>query len=340
VTGVVREAAPAKLNLALHVRRRRPDGYHDLETLFAFARDGDTVTVAIAEAPSFTVTGPFADALRPSSPSPLRGEGRGEGQEPRRERRLAETPSPHQHRVNDAPHRSVHAGGMDDPMLLSPEGRGSASLDNLVTRAEAAFRAAFGIDRPHALALDKHLPVASGIGGGSADAAATLRALARLHGIDPDEPRLYTIAASLGADVPACLLGRAAFGRGRGDDLEPIEGLGDCPALLVNPGVAVPTGPVFAGWDGVDRGPIAPGATLDRARVGRNDLQPPAEAIAPVIADAVALLAAQPGALLARMSGSGATCFALFADLPARDAAEAAVAGRHPDWWRLATSVA
>ena len=318
--GVIREAAPAKLNLALHVRRRRPDGYHDLETLFAFGRAGDTVTVAIADAPSFAVTGPFASALAPSSPSPPRGEGgvRGRG--------LTES--------------GLSASPRPLTPTLSPQGRGSASLDNLVTRAEAAFRAAFGIDRPHALSLDKHLPVASGIGGGSADAAATLRALARLHGIDPHEPRLHTIAASLGADVPACLLGRAAFGSGRGDDLEPIEGLGDRPALLVNPGVAVPTGPVFAGWDGVDRGPIGEGATLDRARAGRNDLQPPAETIAPVIADAVALLAAQPGVLLARMSGSGATCFALFDDLPARDAAEAAVAGRHPDWWRLATTVA
>ena len=306
--GVIREAAPAKLNLALHVRRRRPDGYHDLETLFAFARDGDTVTVEEWDLPCFIVTGPFADAL--SSPLPLAAG------------------------VGGGPSAGAQAAPPSPPPA---SGRGE---DNLVTRAEAAFRTAFGIERPHALALDKHLPVASGIGGGSADAAATLRALARLHGIGPHEPRLHTIAASLGADVPACLLGRAAFGRGRGDDLEPIEGLGDCPALLVNPGVAVPTGPVFAGWDGVDRGPIAPGATLDRARVGRNDLQPPAEAIAPVIADAVALLAAQPGVLLARMSGSGATCFALFADLPARDAADAAIAGRHPGWWRLATSVA
>jgi 4-diphosphocytidyl-2-C-methyl-D-erythritol kinase len=275
---MIRELAPAKLNLALHVRRRRGDGYHDLETLFAFARHGDVVTVATATAPLFAVTGPFAGGL----------------------------------------------GGQD----------------NLVTRAEAAFRATFGMAQPHALILDKHLPVASGIGGGSADAAATLRALARLHGIDSADARLHAIAAGLGADVPACLLGRAAFGGGRGDDLTPIDGLGDLPALLVNPRVAVPTGPVFAAWDRVDRGPIRAGATLDRALTGRNDLQAPAEGIAPVIREVVSLLDAQPGVLLARMSGSGATCFALFADERARDAADAAVAEAHPGWWRLATSVA
>lgn len=275
--GVVEETAPAKLNLALHVRRRRDDGYHDLETLFAFVVHGDHVTVATANASVFAVSGPFAEGL--------------------------------------------------------------SGQDNLVTRAEAAFRAAFGIDQPHALTLDKHLPVASGVGGGSADAAATLRALARLHAIDPADPRLHAIAATLGADVPACLLGRAAFGSGRGDDLTPIDGLGGMPALLVNPRVAVPTGPVFAAWDRVDLGPIGEGTTLDRALAGRNDLQPPAEAIAPVIRDVVALLAGQPGVRLARMSGSGATCFALFASEADRDAADQAVAAARPDWWRLPTDV-
>jgi 4-diphosphocytidyl-2-C-methyl-D-erythritol kinase len=299
---MIRELAPAKLNLALHVRRRRDDGYHDLETLFAFARHGDVVTVAPQETPSFVVTGPFAPAL--AAPLP-QAEGAGEAPDP-----------------------------------ASRPAASASAAENLVTRAEAAFRAEFGIAQPHALALDKHLPVASGIGGGSADAAATLRALARLYDIDAAEPRLVAIAAGLGADVPACLLGRTAFGGGRGDDLTPIDGLGDLPALLVNPRVAVPTGPVFAAWDRVDRGPIRAGATLDRALTGRNDLQAPAEAIAPVIRDVVSLLDAQPGVLLARMSGSGATCFALFADEPARDAADAAVAEAYPGWWRLATSVA
>lgn len=273
------EIAPAKLNLALHVRARRADGYHELETLFVFARDGDRVTVAPAAQPSFAVTGPFADAVGPVG-------------------------------------------------------------DNLVTRAEAAFRHAFAPDACHAVTLDKHLPVASGIGGGSADAAATLRALARLHDLPADTPRLLTIAAELGADVPACLLGRPTVGRGRGDALAPIAGLGDMPALLVNPGVAVSTAQVFARWDGVDRGALSDtGATLARARTGRNDLQPPAEALAPVIGTAIARLSACPGAVFARMSGSGATCFALFDDPGARDSAAERIAAEAPDWWRCVTTI-
>lgn len=273
------EAAPAKLNLALHVRARRIDGYHDLETLFVFARDGDVVTVVPADTPSFAITGPFGAGL-------------------------------------------------------------TGDADNLVLRARDGFVAIFGVDTSHAITLDKQLPIASGIGGGSADAAATLRALARLHGVVSDDPRLRALAASLGADVPACLLGRAAFGRGRGDALVPIDGLGDMPALLVNPLVAVSTAAVFARWDGIDRGGIGPGETLARGLSGRNDLQPAAEAIVPEVRGLLALLAAQPGVICARMSGSGATCFALFGDMTARDAADRAVAMARPDWWRLATTVA
>ena len=267
----IAEPAPAKLNLALHVRRRRADGYHDLETLFAFARHGDTVTVELSEdEDDFAITGPFSPAL------------------------------------NTGP-------------------------DNLVLRAARAFTARFARDARHLIHLDKQLPVASGIGGGSADAAATLRALAHLHGID-DAPTLQEIARTLGADVPACLLGRPAFGTGRGDDLQPLALLGDVPALLVNPGVAVSTAAVFAAWDGLDRGP------LDSAhwREGRNDLEPPARALAPAIGAVLEMLAAT-GASLARMSGSGATCFALFASEGARDAAAAEVALQRPEWWRLAT---
>jgi len=274
---LVTEAAPAKINLALHVRARQPDGYHLIETLFAFARDGDVVTVAEADVPSFTLTGPFAAGLD------------GEG-------------------------------------------------DNLVTRAATAFAEAFGIDQPHAIILDKRLPIASGIGGGSADAAATLRALARLHGIAPDDPRLLAAATPLGADLPACLLGQTSLGTGRGDVLVPIEGLPQTPLLLVNPRVPVPTGAVFRGWDGIDRGPIPEGPLLTRASAGRNDLAPPAIAIAPVIAEVEAMLAAAPGVLLARMSGSGATCFALFMNEADRDAAADRAGTR--GWWTLATFMA
>jgi 4-diphosphocytidyl-2-C-methyl-D-erythritol kinase len=278
-TAVLVEPAPAKLNLALHVRARRADGYHELETLFAFARDGDVVRLAPAERDSFTVIGPFAEVIG------------------------------------------------DD-------------ADNLVVRALDAFRANFAVGERYAITLDKRLPVASGIGGGSADAAATLRALARRHGVARDPVRLDSAARALGADVPACLLGRAALGTGRGDDLAPIAGLGDCPALLVNPLEKVSTAAVFARWDGVDRGGIRDGDTWARALAGRNDLQPAAEAIVPAVREVLRMLADQPGVILARMSGSGATCFALFDTVAARDRAARAIAAWQPAWWQLATAVA
>ena len=272
------ERAPAKINLALHVRHRRPDGYHELETLFAFAAHGDTVTVMPVVADSFHVTGPFAAALQ-------------------------------------AP-----AGG----------------ARNLVETAAHAFRDTFDVRQAHAITLDKHLPIASGIGGGSADAAATLRALAMLHAIAPADPRLFVIAERLGADVPACLQGRTTLGTGKGEALIPVQGLAGTPLLLVNPGVAVSTGAVFARWDGEDRGGIAgEGDLLARAIAGRNDLQPAALALAPVIADVLATLEGADGVRLARMSGSGGTCFALFDDAGARDSAAAAM----PQWWTLATTL-
>ena len=272
------EAAPAKINLALHVRGRNPDGYHDIETLFAFATEGDLVTVAKAESDDFMITGPFA------------------------------------------------AG------LANTEG------DNLVTRAASAFAAAFGISQRHAITLDKRLPIASGIGGGSADAAATLRALATLHGIDRRTPAIEAIARKLGADVLACLHGETALGSGRGDDLTAIAGLGGMPLLLANPGVAVSTARVFAGWDGIDRGGIPGGALLDRAFAGRIDLQPAATALVPVIAGLLGSLERAEGVRLARMSGSGATCFALFDSVAAR--AAAAVGARRAGHWCLETTLA
>jgi len=272
------ELAPAKINLALHVRARRADGYHELETLFAFLTHGDTITLAHAPAPVFAVTGPFGEVLR-------------------------------------------------------REG------DNLVLRASARFADRFGTSQNLSITLDKHLPIASGIGGGSADAAATLRALATLNGVAPDHPALFEIAEQLGADVPACLLGKSAIGTGRGEHLVPIDGLTGTPVLLVNPGVAVSTGPVFRGWDKIDRGAIPAGTLIEQALSGRNDLEPAARVIAPVIGEVVALLAAQPGVLLARMSGSGATCFALF-ETPAMRAAAAAIIGAtQPGWWCLESAL-
>ena len=293
---MIRERAPAKINLALHVRHRRPDGYHDLETLFAFATDGDVVTVEEADQDGFKIDGPFATALKSS---PERGGG----------------PRP----------QGVVEGGA----------RRTPAPDNLVLRARDLFRTLHPTPLL-AITLTKNLPIASGIGGGSADAAATLRALARLTGVAP--ATLHAIAAQLGADVPACLHGRTALGTGRGDALADLTGLAGTPLLLVNPGVAVSTAAVFAAWDGIDRGPLPEGALLEMARAGRNDLERPATTRAPVIADVRALLDAAPGAILSRMSGSGATCFALF-DTPVA-LARAAEAAHARGWWCLETALA
>lgn len=212
---------------------------------------------------------------------------------------------------------------------------------NLVMRAARALQSAFGLAGGAAMHLDKQLPVASGIGGGSADAAAALRALARLWNLPVGDPRFDRIASALGADVPACLASRTAWADGRGDRLRPMAGQGvtGMPLLLVNPRVACPTGPVFRQWDGIDRGPLGQGDPLLAAMAGRNDLEPPAMVLMPEIADVLSLLREQPGVVLARMSGSGATCFALFRDEAARDAAGAALRREQPGWWCLATGL-
>ena len=315
----ITEPAPAKINLALHVRRRRPDGYHDLETLFAFATDGDLITVEAAEANTFTITGPFAAALLPP---------------------LNTTPSPDTPQTPNTPPAKAWAqlGAANEDAHGSPIPGTAPWSGNLVTAAADAFTAAFTPNAHHAITLEKHLPIASGIGGGSADAAATLRALARLHEVPKTDPRLHEIAARLGADVPACLANRTTLGTGKGDDLTNLEGLSGTPLLLVNPGVAVSTAAVFNTWDGQDRGPIPEGTLLDRAIAGRNDLELPALALAPEIAQVRALLDAAHGVRLSRMSGSGATCFALFETPEARDAA--ATAAQAHGWWTLATTMA
>ncbi|SFO25863.1 4-(cytidine 5'-diphospho)-2-C-methyl-D-erythritol kinase [Sphingomonas sp. OK281] len=323
----ITEPAPAKINLALHVRRRRPDGYHDLETLFAFATDGDLVTVEHAQTNSFTITGPFAAALLPA-----------QNTTPTSSATQTSSPTP---TPSTSPAKAGAQLGTDneDADRSSNVAPGAAPWQgNLVTAAADAFTTAFAPEAHHAITLEKHLPIASGIGGGSADAAATLRALARLHGIAPTDPRLHEIAATLGADVPACLANRTTLGTGKGDTLTNLEGLSGTPLLLVNPGVAVSTAAVFKTWDGHDRGPIPEGNLLDRARAGRNDLEPPALALAPEIAEVRALLDAAQGVLLSRMSGSGATCFALFKTPETRDAA--ATAAQAKGWWALATTLA
>lgn len=274
----MQERAYAKINLALHVRSRAPDGYHDIETVFAFAEDGDLLEVAAADELTLDITGTFASAL--GSPS-----------------------------------------------------------DNLALRAASALRDRFGVTQGAALTLEKRLPVAAGIGGGSADAAAAIRLLVRHWGIDAADADLLDLAASLGADVPACLLSNVARGSGRGDvlALEDGSGLAGTPLLLVNPAVPLSTAEVFAAWDGVDRGALPTASPLAVAAEGRNDLEAPAIRLVPEIADVLAELGRAEGAFVHRMSGSGATCFALFEDIEPRDATARVITDRHPGWWLLPT---
>ena len=261
------EPAPAKLNLALHVRGKLADGRHALETLFAFCVDGDRLEAEAADELGLTVSGPFADELS-----------------------------------NDG--------------------------DNLVMKAARQLAERADVRRGAAISLTKNLPIASGIGGGSADAAAALRLLTRLWNIDPGHAS--AVAPSLGADVPACLLSMTAMGTGAGDSLQLVDdgSIAGTRVLLVNPGVALATGEVFAAWDGVDRGP------LEAWREGRNDLEAPARGLVPAIGDVIGWLGDQQGANFVRMSGSGATCFALF---DSEAACERAAASCPSNWWHLAT---
>jgi 4-diphosphocytidyl-2-C-methyl-D-erythritol kinase len=264
-----REVAPAKLNLALHVRGRLADGRHAIETIFAFCTDGDRLSAREAQEISLDVSGPFASEL-------------------------------------------------GDPG------------DNLVLRAARALAEVAGVRQGAAITLDKRLPVASGIGGGSADAAAALRLLTSLWGIDL--AHAVAIAPKLGSDVPACLLSLPAKGEGAGDQLMPLAlpELSGKAALLVNPRAALSTADVYAQWNGIDQGP------LHDWKHGFNGLEPAAVALAPLIETVLAWLSAQPGAEFVRMSGSGATCFALFESDEARAQAAEAVPR---EWWHLETSL-
>lgn len=271
-------AAPAKINLYLHVTGRRADGYHLLDSLVAFAGVHDTVRMAPAPDLSLVIEGPFADAV-PSGP------------------------------------------------------------DNLVLKAAISLRDAAGIDHGAEIVLEKHLPVASGIGGGSADAAATLSGLARLWGVGAVD--LAQLGLSLGADVPVCLFGKPAFMAGIGEQITGAPALPPAWLVLVNPGVGVSTPSVFAARRGDDVSqsarfgspPATAAALADRLRTGGNDLENAAIGLQPVIADVLRALDGAEDVLLARMSGSGATCFGLFhdADSAARTAAQ--LGGDHPGWW-------
>jgi 4-diphosphocytidyl-2-C-methyl-D-erythritol kinase len=282
--------APAKINLTLHVVGQRPDGYHLLDSLVAFAGIGDRLTLAEADVPSFSVTGPFAAAV--------------------------------------------------------PQGD-----DNLVLRAARLVPH----HRPVAITLDKRLPPASGIGGGSADAAAAFRGMLSLaiaqDGVSgmasADPPGDAVLGAhgrallALGADIPMCLISRPLRATGVGEDIELLEGIPSLHAVLVNPKRALPTPEVFAALVRRDNPPMPDempsfpdaGCLADWLSGQRNDLQEAAERIVPQIADVVRALSSSEGALLARMSGSGATCFGIFRDKEAATAAARALAAEHPDWW-------
>jgi 4-diphosphocytidyl-2-C-methyl-D-erythritol kinase len=257
------------------VRGLEADGYHRIETLFAFAEHGDVLRAEEGDGLGLRLEGPFAGAL-------------GDGE------------------------------------------------DNLVLRAARVLAEHRDPGTGAALILDKRLPIASGIGGGSADAAAALRLLNRFWKLGLDQEALAELARRLGADVPACVASRTAVGRGRGDEVIPAEGAVEAgaPVLLVNPGVSLSTADVFRRWRGADGG----GLPSDWRR-GRNDLHEAAAGLVPAIDAVLDALGSMEGVSLARMSGSGATCFALFESETARDAASARMGAERPLWWRLATRI-
>ncbi len=234
-----------------------------------------------------------------------------------------------------------------DGLSLAVTGPFAAALagegDNLVLRAVRALGAAAGVGEPGLrITLDKQLPVAAGLGGGSSDAGAALKLARDALGLPFDDAALAEIAAGLGADGPMCLHARAAWAEGRGDVLTFETGLPPLSALLVNPGVPSSTGAVYRAFDegttGAADRPSKPSdwsalSVIDWLAIQRNDLQVPAVALAPAIGEALATTATLPGARLTRMSGSGATVFALFDTASAAEAAGRTLAALRPDWW-------
>ncbi|MBS0273050.1 MAG: 4-(cytidine 5'-diphospho)-2-C-methyl-D-erythritol kinase [Proteobacteria bacterium] len=277
---MTRVFAPAKINLFLHVGDRRADGYHELESLVAFADVGDDLVFEEAGALSLTVDGPFGAALAGES-------------------------------------------------------------DNLILWAAHGVAALAGHDLPRRITLTKNLPVASGIGGGSADAAATLRAF--LLEWRQEEIRLadfVELAKTLGADVPVCFFGHSAWMYGVGDGIERTD-LPELHAVLVNPGMSVATRDVFSkltSRSGVDKlhwpeGFASADEVIAFLKTVGNDLEAPALSLAPAIGEVLKVLRDADGARLARMSGSGATCFGLFADQASAQAAATQIARDHAQWW-------
>jgi len=287
------EHAAAKINLTLRIVGRRPDGYHELVSLVAFAGVGDALSLGTGAALSLRIGGPFSAGL----------------------------------------------SAADDTLVLRAARELAARVDGL---ALGSF------------SLTKRLPVASGIGGGSADAAAAMRLLARANGVSPADPRLFAAAGALGADVPVCIDLRARVMRGIGEILSAPIALPQLPAVLVNPGVPVETRAVFTALAAARAGggqPAAadpepdwgairsPAALVEAVARGCNDLEPVAIGLAPSVADVLDVLRAQGGCRLARMSGSGATCFGLFDTRRVAAAAAQRVRAEHPAWWVKATTI-
>lgn len=269
------ETAYAKINLALHILGKRADGYHDIDTIFAFLDDGDQLSVSPSDEIRLDISGPFAG--------------------------------------------SIDCG--DD--------------DNLVIRVAKMLHAHYNISGGGALSLVKNLPVASGIGGGSADAAAAARLLNRHWGLNRPPNELADILSALGADIPACIYSQTCRGEGIGTNLQLIDDQEFCGlhVLLVNPLIAVSTAPIFAAWNGQSSGPI--NQISMRALQGfNNDMEIAAKPLFPEI-QAVLDVINQTHPLLHRMSGSGATCFALYESAQLCEAAQNLIDMRHGDWWTM-----
>ncbi|MEK0084714.1 4-(cytidine 5'-diphospho)-2-C-methyl-D-erythritol kinase [Benzoatithermus flavus] len=280
---VLRERAPAKLNLDLLVTGRRPDGYHELDSLVVFADPADELRFAPAPLLQLEVAGPFA----------------------------AELPT------------------------------GEA---NIVLRAARLLAERTGVEGNARIGLVKRLPVAAGIGGGSADAAATLRGLRRLWNLSLDDRTLAALGLALGADVPVCLAGTPSRMRGIGERLEPLPNLPALDLVLVNPRRPLATAAVFGALrlerpserDEPSALPRTPEALVERLAGTRNDLEAPARTLLPAIGEVLAALVSDPACRLARMSGSGPTCFGIFPDAAAARTAAARLAAARPDWWVVA----
>lgn len=277
--GPVERCAWAKLNLYLHVTGRRPDGYHEIDSLIVFAGIGDRLRITPADGLELQVSGPFAAAVPP---------------------------------------------GQENLALRAAE--------RLAERCRPGAGARIG--------LEKHLPVAAGLGGGSADAAAVLNGLGELWRAAVPDRTLDEIALGLGADVPVCRYGRPAFVAGIGERITRAPPLPPAWFVLVNPGADLATADVFAARAG---GFSAPGrwtalvpdarALAERLAGLGNDLEPPARSLVPEVGEVLARLGELPEVLLARMSGSGATCYGLFARAEAARDGAAALAASRPDWW-------